>query len=193
MTTPSLVLALTVGMGSSFLVPTALPAQVGQVGPVQIISLAASATSSLSVAVLSGAAQSISGVSDNALNPFPAPVSIQTTWSVNPGQTNSVRLMAYFSVPTQALVGASAQIPSSRVEGRVTTGLPVAFTPFTQNPVGGVGTAGGSLSLFSQVINGGNKDGSRTDNLDLRLNLVGFPTLPAGAYAGTLNIRAVTQ
>jgi hypothetical protein len=42
-------------------------------------------------------------------------------------------------------------------------------------------------------ISGANKNASRTDNLDLRLNLVGFPTLPAGAYAGVLNLRAVTQ
>jgi len=42
-------------------------------------------------------------------------------------------------------------------------------------------------------ITGTNKTGSRTDNLDLQLDLVGFPSLPAGAYVGVLNIRAVTQ
>jgi hypothetical protein len=63
----------------------------------------------------------------------------------------------------------------------------------TQNGVGGVGTAGGSLQLFSQNITGTNKTGSRTDNLDLQLDLVGFPSLPAGAYVGVLNLRAVTQ
>ena len=47
--------------------------------------------------------------------------------------------------------------------------------------------------LFSVTIGGGNKNAFRTDNLDLRLNLVGFPTLPAGSYTGVLNIRAVTQ
>jgi hypothetical protein len=73
------------------------------------------------------------------------------------------------------------------------TGIPVAFTAITQNGIGGVGTAGGSLRLFAVNIGGGNKNSSRTDNLDLRLNLVGFPTLPAGAYVGVLNLRAVTQ
>jgi hypothetical protein len=63
----------------------------------------------------------------------------------------------------------------------------------TQNAIGGVGSAGGSLGLFSVSISGANKNASRTDNLDLRLDLVGFPTLPAGAYTGVLNIRAVTQ
>jgi hypothetical protein len=91
------------------------------------------------------------------------------------------------------MVGGATQIPSSRVLGRMSTGIPTTFTAITQNGVGAVGTAGGSLRLFSVTIGGGNKDASRTDNLDLQLNLVGFPTLPAGAYAGVLNLRAVTQ
>jgi hypothetical protein len=164
-----------------------LPAQA------RIISLAATAPGDLSVLVTAGAVQTIAGVADNAVNNFPAPVVIQTTWSVNPGQTNTVNLVAYFSVPAQALVGGITQIPSSRVLGRVTTGLPVAYTPLTQNALGGIGSAGGSLRLFSVNINGSNKSAARTDNLDLQLNLVGFPALPAGVYAGVLNLRAVTQ
>ena len=159
----------------------------------RIISLVATAPGSLSLTVTSGAVQSIANVADNAVNNFPTPVGIQTSWDVNPGQTNTVRLIAYFSVPAQALVGSTAQIPSSRILGRMTTGTPVAYTAMTQNGVGGVGTAGGSLQLFSQNITGTNKTGSRTDNLDLQLDLVGFPSLPAGAYVGVLNIRAVTQ
>ena len=162
-------------------------------GQAQIISLAAVAPSILTVAVTSGAAQSIVGVVDNALNDFPAPVVIQTTWSVQPGLTNSVNLVAYFTLPAQAMVGVGTQIPSSRILGRMATGLPVAYTSIAQNPVGGVGTAGGTLHLFTQNITGGNKSSSRIDNLDLRLNLVGFPTLAAGTYAGVLNLRAVTQ
>jgi len=159
----------------------------------QIISLAAAAASTLTVLIQSGAIQTIPSVTDNAINTFPSPVVIRTDWNVNPGQTNTVELVAYFALPAQALVAGATLIPSSRVEGRVTTGLPVAFSAFTQNGVGGVGTAGGSLPLFSVAIGGGNKNDFRTDNLDLRLNLVGFPTLPAGAYTGVLNIRAVTQ
>jgi hypothetical protein len=158
----------------------------------QVISLAAAAPSALTVLVTSGAVQNIPNVADNAVNSFPAPVVIQTTWSVSPGQTNTVNLVAYFSVPAQAMVGGTS-IPSSRVEGRMATGIPTTFTAITQNGIGGVGTAGGSLKLFGVNISGGNKNASRTDNLDLRLNLVGFATLPAGAYAGVLNLRAVTQ
>ena len=159
----------------------------------QIISLAALSLGDLSVTVTAGAVQNIASLADNAVNNFPSPVVIQTAWNVNPGQTNTVNLVAYFSLPAQAMVGGATQIPSSRVLGRMSTGIPTAFTAITQNGIGGVGTAGGSLRLFSVNIGGGNKDASRTDNLDLQLNLVGFPTLPAGAYAGVLNLRAVTQ
>lgn len=158
-----------------------------------VISLVATAPGALSVTVQSGAVQTIAGVVDNSVNSFPSPVVIQTSWNVNPGQTNTVNLIAYFSVPAQALVGGSIQIPSSRILGRVSTGLPTTFTALTQAAVGGVGTAGGSLRLFSLNINGANKDASRTDNLELQLNLVGFPTLPAASYTGVLNLRAITQ
>jgi hypothetical protein len=159
----------------------------------QIISLAALAPSTLSVTILSGSSQTIASVADNAVNNFPSPVVIQTDWNVNPGQTNTVNLVAYFSLPTQALVGGLTLIPSSRVLGRMTTGLPVAYTAITQNGIGGVGTAGASLRLFAVNIGGANKNASRTDNLDLQLDLVGFPPLAAGNYTGVLNIRAVTQ
>jgi hypothetical protein len=164
-----------------------LPAQV------RVISLAATAPGDLSVTVTSGAVQTIAGVVDNAVNNFPSPVVIQTSWNVHPGQTNTVNLVAYFSSPAQALVGGSIQIPSSRILGRMTTGVPVTFTALTQNGVGGVGPAGGSLRLYSVAISGSNKTAVRTDNLDLQLDLVGFPTLPAGAYTGVLNLRVVTQ
>jgi hypothetical protein len=168
-------------------------AQAGTGSPARIIALAATKTSQLSVIVGSGAVQTIASLTDNAVNNFPAPVVITTSWDVNPGQTNTVNLMAYFTTPAQALVGPATQIPASRVLGRMTTGLPVAFTAITQNAVGGVGTAGGSLRLFAQNITGANKKTSRTDNLNLQINLTGFPTLAPGLYSGTLNLKAVTQ
>src|SRR6476661_1453006 len=128
----------------------------------QVISLAAAAPGSLTILVTSGGVQTIPAVTDNAINNFPSPVVIQTSWNVNPGQTNTVDLVAYFSVPAQALVGPT-QIPSSRVKGRMTTGIPTTFTAITENAVGGVGTAGGSLQLFTINIGGANKNSSRTD------------------------------
>ncbi|HEX6615090.1 MAG TPA: hypothetical protein VF046_02195 [Gemmatimonadales bacterium] len=168
-------------------------AQAGQLAPAQILSLVAAAPSVLGVTVLSGAAQTIPSLTDNAVNNFPSPVVVRTNWNLQPGQSSSVELVAYFAVPAQALTGGSTQIASSRVLGRMTTGLPAAYTAMTAGPVAGAGTAGGSLHLFSQSISGSNKVGNRTDNLDLALDLVGFPSLPAGAYSGTLTIQAVTQ
>jgi hypothetical protein len=162
-------------------------------GQARIISLAATSPADIGLVVTSGAVQTIAGVTDNAVNSFPSPVVIQTTWSVNPGQTNTVNLVAYFAVPAQAMVGSTTQIPSNRILGRMSTGLPTTFTAMSQNAVAGVGTAGGSLQLYSVSINGSNKNSSRTDNLDLQLNLVGFPTLPSGAYVGVLNLRVITQ
>jgi hypothetical protein len=163
-------------------------------GPVQVISLAAAKVNTLSVSVTSGAVQTIAAVQDNTVNSFPTPVVITTQWDVNPGQVNNISLVAYFTTPSQAMVGGTVQIPSSRVLGRMATGLATTFTAFTQAAVAGAGTAGGSLRLFSESISGPNKGTlSRTDNLDLQLDLVGFPDLPVGTYTGTLNIRAVAQ
>lgn len=159
----------------------------------QIISLAATSPSTLTMTVTSGAMQTIAGVTDNAVNNFPSPVVIQTGWDLNPGQTVTLNLIAYFNTPAQALVGGTTQIPSGRILGRMLSGIPTTFTAITQNGIGGVGTAGGSLRLFAFDISGINKTGNRTDNLDLQLDLVGFPTLPAGSYTGVLNLRAVTQ
>jgi len=168
-------------------------AQAGTVSAARVIAFSATKISQLSVTVSSGAVQSIPSLTDNAVNNFPTPVVITTTWDVNPGQTNTVNLIAYFITPAQALSSGANQIPASRVLGRMTTGLPVTFTAITQNALGGVGTAGGSLRLFAQNITGANKKASRTDNLNLQINLVGIPTLPIGSYSGTLNLRAVTQ
>lgn len=168
-------------------------AQGGTVSAARVIALAAIKPSQISLIVTSGAVQSIPNLTDNAVNSFPVPVVITTSWDLHPGKTNTMSLVAYFTTPAQALVGPTTSVPSSRVLGRMSTGLPVTFTPITQNPVGGVGTAGGSLRLYSVVISGANKVASRSDNLDLQLDLVGFPVLAPGTYSGTLNLRVVTQ
>jgi hypothetical protein len=168
-------------------------AQAGTISPARVVTLSAAKPGELTVSLTAGLVQTIPAVMDNAVNSFSGPTTIVTQWNVNPGQTNTVNLVAYFSLPAQALTGGAVQIPSGRILGRMTTGIPVAFTPMIQNGVGAMGTAGGSLHLFSQNITGINKNSSRTDNLDLQLDLVGFPTLPTGSYSGTLNLRAITQ
>jgi hypothetical protein len=70
----------------------------------QIISLAAVAPGNLSISIQSGAVQNMATVADNAVNNFPSPVVIQTSWNLHPGQTNTVDLVAYFAVPAQAMI-----------------------------------------------------------------------------------------
>ena len=152
-------------------------------------------STSLTVTVNSGATQSIASITDNAVNNFPSAVNITTAWDINPSAA-SVTLVGYFASAASALSNGSFTIPTTQVKGRVATvgapNAPAAFTAFTQNAVGSVGTASGSLTLFSETITGVNKKSSRTIDLELQLDLTGQTTTP-GTYSGTLNLRAVTQ
>jgi len=65
-----------------------------------------------------------------------------------------------------------------------------AYNAFTQNAVGGVGSAGGSLQIFSETA--GLPANSRNDNIGLQIDLTG-QTLVPGTYSGTLNLQAVVQ
>jgi hypothetical protein len=176
-------------------------AQVGTVSTARVVALAATKTGKLTMGVVSGGTQTLASFADNTTNNFPSPVVIATQWDLNPGQTGSVNVVAWFGTPAQALFSGATgtSIPSSRLKGQLSPGAPAptsypaTFTAFTQNAVGGIGTAGGSLRLFSITISGGNKTASRTDNLNLQLDLTGSPVLPPGTYSGTLNVEAVTQ
>jgi hypothetical protein len=119
-------------------------------------------------------------------------INITTTWGGSLCLLScTINLYAYFSGANAALSGGGspvASIPAAEVLGQVPTGSPTSFTAFTQsNPLGG---AGASLLLFQQsffLITGG---GSRTDALNLEINLANQPQLPAGSYSGTLYIQA---
>ncbi|HET7497656.1 MAG TPA: hypothetical protein VFM00_05090 [Candidatus Eisenbacteria bacterium] len=151
------------------------------------VNLNATLPQSVTVSVTSGSSVNFA-LTENAATNGSVPTVIQTAWNVNPGQVGAVTLYGYFDVPAQALTdGGGNNIPTSWVEGQMTTGTPTTYTTFTQtNPSG---PAGGSLSLFSNAITGLNKISSRTDNLDLRINLTG-QTLPAGTYTGVLRLQA---
>ncbi len=166
-------------------------AQAGLLSTVQTVSINASKTASLTVTINSGGTQTLATLNDNAANSFASPVNVTTAWDINPSAA-SVSLVAYFTTAAQALANGTNYIPSSWIKGRVTTGTPTTFTAFTGNAVGGAGSAGGSLTLFTTAITGANKTASRTDNLDLQIDLTG-QTATAGTYTGTLNLRAVTQ
>ena len=172
--------------------PARMEAQAGLTSNIATIPLSATKSTALTVVVNSGATQTLSALVDNAPNTFSAPVSVTTAWDLQPS-VGALSLVAYFSNPAQALAAGTTAIPSAWMRGRVTTGSATTFTAFTQNAVNGVGTAGGSLLLFQFNILGNNRRGTRTDALELQLDLTGRPTLTPGTYAGTLNIRAVAQ
>jgi hypothetical protein len=175
--------------GSSALVFFGVSVAQGQVGLTSnaaTVALTATKAATLSVSPNAAAATLASMTDNSSANNF-TPVSLTTSWNLTAG--SSVRLIGWFATPAQALVNGTDFIPSSKVEGRVGA---AAYAPFSSGAVGGVGVAGGSLQLFSQAVGAGSYFGSRTDQLDLRLNLAGTTTL-AGEYTGTLNLQAVVQ
>jgi hypothetical protein len=96
-----------------------------------------------------------------------------------------VSLYAYFDSSTVALTDGTDNIPSADVLGSVNSG---AFTALTST--GPFGAAGASLLLFTEAISGVNKIKTRNDTLDVRVDLTGLPSLPAGTYTGTMRIQA---
>jgi hypothetical protein len=160
-------------------------AQAGLTSNLATVALTATKAATLTVSPTASTA-TLASITDNSnVNNF-TPVSLTTAWNLTAG--SSVRLIGWFATPAQALVNGTDFIPSSKVEGRVGA---AAYAPFSAAAVGGVGVAGGSLQLFNQSVVG-SLFGTRTDQLDLRLNLAGTTTL-AGDYTGTLNLQAVVQ
>jgi hypothetical protein len=165
---------------------SSLVAQVGLTSNLATVALTATKNATLTVSPNASTA-TLASITDNSnVNNF-TPVSLTTAWNLTTG--SSVRLIGWFATPAQALVNGTDFIPSSKVEGRVGA---TAYAPFSAAAVGGVGIAGGSLQLFSQGVGAGSFFGTRTDQLDLRLNLTGTTTM-AGDYLGTLNLQAIVQ
>jgi hypothetical protein len=161
-------------------------AQVGTTSNTATVNLTATKAATLSVSSAASVA-TLASITDNSNANVFTPLSITTDWNLSAG--SSVRLIGWFGTPAQALANGSSFIPSSRVEGRVNA---IPYSPFTGAAVAGVGVAGGSLQLFSQAVAAGSFFGTRTDQLDLRLDLTGVTTM-AGDYTGTLNLQAVVQ
>jgi hypothetical protein len=161
-------------------------AQVGLTSNLATVALTATKNATLTVAP-SVPTATLASITDNSnANNFTA-VSLTTAWNLTAG--SSVRLVGWFATPAQALANGTNFIPSSKVEGRVGA---AAYAPFSSGAVGTVGVAAGSLQLFSEPVAAGSYFGSRIDQLDLRLNLVGTTTI-AGDYTGTLNLQAIVQ
>ena len=161
-------------------------AQVGLTSNVATVALTATKAATLSVTPAASVATLASITDGSNANVF-TPVSLTTDWNLSTG--SSVAVVGWFGTPAQALANGTDFIPSSKVEGRVNA---TAYAPFTGAPVGAVGVAGGSLQLFSQAVGAGTYFGTRTDLLNLRLDLTGTTTM-AGDYTGTLNLQAIVQ
>lgn len=195
MNTPTLRLrALTLAMLLVLPIRPAL-AQPGLLSAVRTVSIAASKGSSITVTVLSGATQTLTSITDNTANNFPTPVRIQTAWDL-PGGLATVRLVAYFTNPAQALVNGTSALSTARMKGRVlttpiTTWQPTTWTAFTQNSTRGVGVNGGTLRLFRIPVTAANRKASRTLDLELQLDLTGQAPINAGVWTGTINVRAI--
>lgn len=164
-------------------------AQSGLLSNTATVTINATKAASLSVSINSGGTQSLASLTDNQVNDFGTPVNVTTSWDINPS-ASAVVLVGYFSSPAQALASGGEFIAASLVKGRL--GTSGGYSAFTGGAVGGAGVAGGTLQLFSQSINGTNKNSNRTDDLYLQIDLTGQSVTP-GSYAGTLNLRAVTQ
>ena len=160
---------------------TSANAQVGLTSSLATVNINAVKSSVLSLLINSGGTQNLASLTDNTTNNFASPVNVTTTWDLNAG--SNVVLVGSVRTPAQALASGTNFITSTYVKGKVSTGTPTTFTAFTQNAVGSVGTAGGSLTLFTQSV-AGNLANSRTDNLDLQIDLTGHPNLVPGTYTG---------
>jgi len=171
-------------------------AQTSVTSAARSVAISATKVASVGITLPAGGSLTLPGSLSSGVNDF-SPLPFTTSWSVDPAQTARVSVVAYFEVPARALANGGAAIPTSAVLGRVPGGSPRSFAPFTQASLTAsgteAGTAGGSLMLVSEPIGVDNAIRERTDQLQMRIDLTGTPALPAGTYAGTLNLVAITQ
>lgn len=167
-----------------------LRAQVSVLGAQGAV-VAAAAVPSITLNV-TGGAQHVASLQDGEINDFPSPLGISVGWASAPW-LSSLCIVSYFQNPASALSNGTASIPSSRIQGRLTTnGSASAWTSYTQSGcAGGSGSNGGSFKLTYFLLLGGTDSGTGT--LELRMDLRGQPDLAPGLYVGTLNLRAVIQ
>jgi hypothetical protein len=148
------------------------------------ITLQAVLSDSLSVS-LSGNAVNFTLTPGSASNPGSLGITATTSWALKPS-VGSVKVYAFFANSATALTdGAGDNIPSSDFEVSNNAG---PFTALTSTvPFGG---ANAGMLLSTTRILGNNRSGSHTDLMNFNINLTTVPSLPAATYTGTLTIRA---
>ena len=155
------------------------------------IEAAAQASDSLSVQINSGSSLTINSLAPGAVNSFSGgPVSVTTSWTSLKSSRTAVKLYAYFTSATAALVHTNSlnttDIPSSAIKVRVNGSG--GYNPLSSTTPFNVAASG--RLLFTQTISSGNRTGNRTDAMDVQLDLTTLPQLPADTYTGTLRIQA---
>jgi hypothetical protein len=120
------------------------------------------------------------------------PVMITTSWNLNASRTKVV-LNAFFSDPANALTASDGngdiRIPSVEIFGRSATGVLTTYTAFARPTPSG--PSNGGFEVFSQSLTAGVNDlGSRTDSVELQIDLRNHPRLSAGRYHGVLTLIA---
>lgn len=158
---------------------------------VQTISLTAVKGQSVTLSAPSPGAQSVTLV-DGAQNPFASDFTSTVNWSVSNSSATTVKLVAYFANPAQALASGSDYIASSLIEASTDGGS--TWSALTSAAVGGVGASGGSVVLFtSPPTNGTDRIGSQTVTFKLRINLTAAGPTHSGSYIGTLTLTAISN
>lgn len=158
---------------------------------IQQISLGAVKGQSVTLGAPTPTSQSLNLV-DGAITEWAQPFTIRVAWDVTNSPTTTVKLVGYFPTPAQALAFTTSSIPSSSIEASLDNG--VTWAPVTSGAVGGVGSAGGSIVLYtSPVTSGDDKVGFSNVSFKLRLNLQSGPATVAGVYAGTFYLMAIAN
>ena len=166
---------------------TRAPAQV--TSSLRTITLTADKPEQVTLSAPSPSSQSVS-LSDGAATMFANPFTTTVAWDVSQSTATTVKLVAYFTTPGQALVNGSSIIPADLIEISLDNGS--TWHPVTSNAVAGVGSAGGSYVLYtSPVTQGSNKRASATVTFHVRINLTSNPSTAAGTYSGALNLIAI--
>ena len=119
------------------------------------------------------------------------PISFTTSWNLDATRT-SVVVSAFFEDATGALTALGSTNPADRVAtadvwGRSTTGTPTEFAPFSS----AVRWPGCGMEVFRQQLRPHVNDMfSRTDELELEIDLTRRASLPLGSYEGELTLVA---
>lgn len=167
----------------------ALPAAAQVTSSLRTITLSADKPEQVTLSAPSPGSQSVS-LTDGAAAMFANPFTTTVAWDVSQSTATTVKLIAYFTTPSQALVNGASVIPAELIEISLDNGS--TWHPVTSNAIGGVGAAGGSYVLYtSAVTQGTNRRSSATVTFHVRVNLTGSPATAAGSYSGALNLIAV--